>query len=409
MNYPTPKVKPLEMFFVIMSLVAYTGALVRLFVKRSYGLVEVNENNVYMQAFFVVTYLVAILCLFSKPKTFFVSTQKIPAVWLLVFWALCSVLWSYSPDVTLRRSIALIGTTIFAMYLATRFSLYQNFKFLGIAFAIVIIASYIYMFLFPTDQAWTGVFFTKNELTRASLLAGMIFVFLLQSTKRKIWGALLLAALLLLFKSSSATGIALLVICLGTITIFFILNRFGSDKKVKIIILATFMAILTASILLFYWNDVLAYFQKDATLTGRVPLWKLVWLAILKNPIVGYGYGGFWNGWNGPSAAIWRVLLWLPPGAHNGFLDLTLDLGVIGVGLYVAVLISFIYRAIKNGQRSRNFDLFLFLFIIFMLIYNLFENIALSRNSVFWLMTVMLFLQSSISTRIQGTYANVTK
>lgn len=403
------KVKPLEGIFVIMALVAYTGALVRLFVTRSYGLVEVNENNIYMQGFFVITYLVAIIYLFSKPQTFFVALQKIPAVWLLVLWALCSVLWSYAPDITLRRAVALIGTTIFAMYLATRFSPQQNFNFLGAAFAIVMIASYICALLFPTDDAWTGVFFTKNELTRASLLASMIFVFLLQTTKRKIWGGFLLAALLLLFKSSSATGIALLIISLGMIAIFFILNSSDRNKKVKIVILAVLLAILVTGTLLLYWNDVLTYFQKDVTLTGRIPLWKLVWVAIQKHPIFGYGYGGFWNGWDGPSAAIWSVLLWLPPGAHNGFLDLTLDLGIIGVGIYVTVLISFIYRAANNNQRSTSFDLFLFLFIVFMLIYNLFENIALSRNSIFWLVTVMLFLQSSISTRIQSAYANVSK
>jgi len=403
------KVNSLEGIFVIMALVAYTGALVRLFVKRSYGLVEVNENNIYMQGFFVITYLVAIIYLSSKPQTFFVSLRKIPAVWLLVLWALCSVVWSYAPDITLRRAIALVGTTVFAMYLAVRFSPQQNFKFLGTAFAIVIIASYICTFLFPTDEAWTGVFFTKNELTRASLLASMIFVFLMQTTRKRIWGVFLLAALLLLFKSSSATGIALLIMSLGMIAIFFILNSSDRNKKVKIVVLAVLLSILVAGTLLLYWNDVLAYFQKDVTLTGRIPLWKLVWVAIQQHPIFGYGYGGFWNGWEGPSAAIWRVLLWLPPGAHNGFLDLTLDLGVIGVCFYVAVLISFIYRAANNNQRSISFDLFLFLFIVFMLVYNLFENIALSRNSVFWLVTVMLFLQSSISTRIQGVYANVSK
>ena len=204
--------RSLEKIFVLLALLAYSNSFVRLFVARSEGVAVVNENNVFMQAFFAATYLGAGLYLFFKPNRFFLSIKKMTVVWLLVLWASLSFFWSYAPDITLRRSIALIGTTLFAVYLATRFSPIQNFRFLGITFCIVLSASFIFSFLSPTELGWTGVFLTKNELTRTSLLAGMVFVYLLLKTRERIWGILILASLVLIYKSYSATGIILSII-----------------------------------------------------------------------------------------------------------------------------------------------------------------------------------------------------
>src|SRR5207302_5013109 len=73
---------------------------------------------------------------------------------------------------------------------------------------------------------------------------------------------------------------------------------------------------------------------RDVTLTGRTGLWPLAVDAIAERWWFGHGYGAFWLGWDGESASIWRGLSWRPAHAHNGILDLGLELGVAGIGLF---------------------------------------------------------------------------
>jgi O-antigen ligase len=409
MQVKSSRTRPIETIFVVLALVAYTGAFVRVFVSRSYGLTVVNENNIYMQAFFAITYLVAALYLFQRPQIFLFSTRKTFIIWLLVLWTFVSVTWSYAPDITFRRSVALIGTTLFAIYLANRFSLDQNFIFLGISFSLVMLASYIFTFFFPTDLGWTGVFLTKNELTRTSLLAAMVFVYLLRTTKRVFWFVSLLAALILMYKSSSATGIILTIMGLGIIMLFFLLRHFPKNKKHNAIVLFGIMTIFVSASIVLNWENLLSFLQRDATLTGRILLWNLVWWAIQKNPVLGYGYGGFWNGWEGPSAVIWDTLHWFPPHAHNGFLDIALDLGLMGVFFYILVYGSFILSLFRDRQQSISYSVIMSLFTGFMLFYNLVENIALSRNSITWLLLVLFFSQNLIRSEAPNYHGFITK
>jgi O-antigen ligase len=296
----------------------------------------------------------------------------------------------------LRRSIALIGTTLFAAYLVFRFSLQRLFQLMGIAFAFFVILSYSYSIYYPNTFMWTGVFFTKNELTRTSILAMLVFGYCLFATKKIIWGVFLLGAIGLIFKSNSATGNIIFFLILVLFFLFVLTRHLTKIRKADIFIIAGLLALLSAVLILVNPSHIFAFFQKDITLTGRVPLWILVWNAILQKPLLGYGYGGFWLGWEGPSAYIRSIIQWHPPHAHNGFLDIMLDLGATGLLLYLLFLLSLVRQFSINRQTTYLFRLFTILLTIFLIIYNTVENIALSRNSIVWILGVVVLLQNSI-------------
>jgi exopolysaccharide production protein ExoQ len=72
----------------------------------------------------------------------------------------------------------------------------------------------------------------------------------------------------------------------------------------------------------------------------------VVMMSILKKPLIGYGYKAFWQGLNGESINPILTMKW--PGlsySENGVLDLWLELGGIGVALYVCVFL----RAVKDA------------------------------------------------------------
>ena len=76
---------------------------------------------------------------------------------------------------------------------------------------------------------------------------------------------------------------------------------------------------------------------RDSTLTGRLDIWKMV-LPLTVNPLFGAGYESFWLG---PRLdKIWSNS-WgeRPNQAHNGYLELYLDLGWVGLALLGLVMI----------------------------------------------------------------------
>jgi O-antigen ligase len=86
---------------------------------------------------------------------------------------------------------------------------------------------------------------------------------------------------------------------------------------------------------------------RDPDLTGRTHIWSIV-LSTGTNPLVGTGYESFWLG----PRLEW---VWEQAGtineAHNGFLEVYLNLGLIGVFLLVGFLIGS-YRTISRQLRS---------------------------------------------------------
>ena len=99
---------------------------------------------------------------------------------------------------------------------------------------------------------------------------------------------------------------------------------------------------------LFFGSSLLELFGRNPTLTGRTDLWNLC-LTLVRNPLVGAGYESFWLGWR--LQAMWNYIRGVNQ-SHNGYLEIYLNLGWIGVALLVTFLISG-YRNIIRAVRQR--------------------------------------------------------
>jgi exopolysaccharide production protein ExoQ len=80
---------------------------------------------------------------------------------------------------------------------------------------------------------------------------------------------------------------------------------------------------------------------KDPTLTGRLLIWRAVLSPISKSPVLGFGYSAFWLGTRGESVNIvlatgYRNLA----NAENGVLQLWLELGIVGVLIFLYTLVQ---------------------------------------------------------------------
>jgi exopolysaccharide production protein ExoQ len=126
---------------------------------------------------------------------------------------------------------------------------------------------------------------------------------------------------------------------------------------------------------------------RDPTLTGRTNVWKAV-LSTDTNPLLGTGYESFWLG---PRLSRVRELAGPVNEAHNGYLEVYLNLGLIGVFLLGIFLIAS-YRAIcKRLSPSFNLaSLGLALWTI-MLFYNMTESAAF-KGSFLWVTFLMVLI-----------------
>ena len=69
----------------------------------------------------------------------------------------------------------------------------------------------------------------------------------------------------------------------------------------------------------------------DTTLTGRDKVWAYVWKYIVKEPILGSGYGSFWYTADNTMETRTAGIFFNLGEAHNGYLDILLQLGAVGI------------------------------------------------------------------------------
>ena len=124
---------------------------------------------------------------------------------------------------------------------------------------------------------------------------------------------------------------------------------------------------------------------RDSSLTGRTRIWNEV-LPLTVNPVFGAGYESFWLG-----KRLDRI--WLENGqhinqAHNGYLEVYLDLGLVGLVLVVVVMIWGYRNAIQTVRRAPNLGSLQLAFLVVAVIYNLTEHAFRDLHPV-WIMLLL--------------------
>jgi O-antigen ligase len=128
---------------------------------------------------------------------------------------------------------------------------------------------------------------------------------------------------------------------------------------------------------------------KDATLSGRTDIWRYVWDQIQLRPLFGYGLAAFWNGYEGPSGYIQLAMRIAVIYAHNGFLDIWLSIGLVGLSVFLAGFFITSKQSLALLRKSNTPEGFWpLLFLTYILLSNLTEGTITTMNNSFWAMYV---------------------
>jgi O-antigen ligase len=130
---------------------------------------------------------------------------------------------------------------------------------------------------------------------------------------------------------------------------------------------------------------------RDATLTGRTEIWAGLLPDLMRQPFLGYGFSGFWNAQRSLEHQIGE--------AHNGYLDVCLQLGFIGFLVMTVFLLSCIGKAARRLRSDFDWGSLSLCFVMMMAIVNIAESAIDSFNRQ--MMAMVLLLSISVPTVVK--------
>jgi exopolysaccharide production protein ExoQ len=398
-----------EMIFTVASLVLLQGGFLGFL--GTGDPTDPSSGVLLLQAIWACIYATVFFLLARHRKDVAIRLFKPSWVGALLSLALLSAMWSTAPILTMRRGVAVIGTSIFGVYLASRYETRMQLCLLASSFSIGAAASLAFAVLglgtcpvlSTHDTGWCGIFLQKNRLGESMALAVPVFILLARAAPS---GKMFLrccgvGCLVLLLISDSKTFLVASLACLPLLFCGSALRGNGIRllRSVAAIVLVVFSAVFAMFRgvgLADAANGITSTLGRNITLTGRLELWVLSTVMALRRPWLGYGYNGFWLGFAGPSAAIWRVLYWKPVYAHNGILELWLDLGLLGVAVFACGYVIQVVRATRHMRRNSSAEaLWPLTLIVFMTFCNFTESSLLATNDLLWALYVGTFVALS--------------
>lgn len=324
--------------------------------------------------------------------------QGLPNIkWILglTLLAAASALWSNDPSKTLRGSIVLLGTTAFGLYFGTRFTASEQLRLLVWTCFLFILPSYLIAIILPaygvqhdgTQDAWRGIFMHKNALAEAAVFAMLVLAFV---HPMALWlrSVGILASFGLIVLSHSASG--LIVGCV--IAVLLLVSVVIRVRLVSVVLAALSGGVALSGILLLLsprMEQMLQLVHRSPDLTGRTELWAAVLHAISKQPWLGYGFSAFWQTTGRAVVAVHADVGWIPGYAHNGFLDLTLHLGLAGLAIFAFGYLVLWRRALELLFEAADAPaMWMCMYLLFTLLYNLTEGWILRQNDLYWVLYV---------------------
>lgn len=351
----------------------------------------------FKSAVLVLCWILVIFCVAQRTAHLFEQCWQAKFNFVLPALAVLSTLWSQEPPRSLLKGLCLFLVTVFAVYLVNRYNSEELIYLFYILGNIILVSSIITCFALPgsgisSDGSWRGVFHTKND---ASRVAAFLFPSILYYKPRFPSGeiarkAFFCATCVFLLLTRSATGLISVAVLILLYLLWLLIRRLAPTEKGIVIVLTVSISLGLSFLAYYYAKDILPLFGKDTTLTGRTKIWSSVILSIAKRPWLGYGHGAFWNG-TGEATNTYLVADWTVSYAHNGYLDVLLQLGFVGLA---AVCFVFI-KAVKDNASvlSREVSRYSFwclsiLALTFM--FNLDEGTFISEERIYWLLFLIV-------------------
>lgn len=387
------------------------------------GISQANGGDAAMEgspidgAFFQIL-LVAALCVLvrrgSRVGKFMATSFPFP---VLIYFAFCllSVIWSDYSLVVLKKWIKSIEDVAMILILVTDPQpvaalrrLFSRLGFILLPYSVLLIKYY------PGNGRWygfwdggemnVGVTTDKNFLGVISFVLSLGALWRVQAIlsgeeesadrRRHLWaqGILLVIGVWLLSVANSATS---LVCCVLGAGLMLVLRRpFFRRHPAGVHALVVSMIVVAGVVMLLGGGASVTHaLGRNPNLTGRTEIWAAV-IPLASNALVGAGFESFWlNPY--VHEKLWQAIpgLYLNE-AHDGYIEVFLNLGWIGVCLIVLVLLDAYRRANQAFRRVPVLGGLLLAYTLTGVTYNMTEA-GFRMLNPFWIFFLLAVIESS--------------
>lgn len=353
------------------------------------------------------------------------TLKRIPTP-LLAFlaWLSLSVIWSNYQLQTLMTVAMQLGATLFAIFLANQFGWRQLLNVLANTVRFILFSSLLFELLaavigpiepfFPNYEGdppsasylWSQANLFEGDriqgiVGNANLLAFVatlgVFLFLIEAIvtarRRAIPIASIGLAILMLVLARSAG----MTVAIGLITFAAMIAIFaeGKTKAQRRIVYARAIVFLAFAVAVFaaFYEQVFEFLGRSPDASGRFYIWETVFGLAMEKPDVGWGWIGYWI----PGVEPWDGLIVINSvpmyQAHNAYLDVFVQLGIIGLALFIWNLVAGFVRIWRVAVRHTSP---LYLYPLFILLVVLGQSLTESRLliEISWVLLVLVLVKS---------------
>lgn len=386
----------------------------------------------------------------EKPARFRWYRLPSPLYWFLGLAAL-SILWSQYRFESVLGVIAQLATTALAVVLAFVLTWHEVLRTLGTALRYLLglsLAFEVFVSLVirePLMPLWMDapegktpklLYWSRDllfeggpiqGLVASSVLLGFIallalIVFGVQLRAGLVrpfagWASLALAFATILLTRGATVWVALAA-CVAGLALALWARRMRPEKRAPLYITGLSLVAAAVAVTLFARDFVFGLLGKSGDLTGRVDTWNKVIEVADQRPWFGWGWVSYWPYWVEPFESLDRKANLPVMSAHNAWLDVWLQLGIIGVLVFLPLVVLTFWRVwfrAVDPPRSgfgparpyATSALWPFLVMIALIVQSLTESRLLIEGN--WILLVLIAVKSRFDFQLPSQDAEPTK
>ena len=400
----------------------------------------------------VLTVVGVVIFLREKPERFRWYRLPAPLYWFLAL-ALASIAWSQYRFESVLGVTAQLATTLLAVVLAFVLTWHEVLRTLGTALRWIIGVSFafeLWVSLFVHEPLFQNfierpaegekvsklLYWSRDLLfaggpiqgiVASSVLFGFIgllalIVFGIQLRAGLVspfagWFWVVAATAVILLTRGATVWVALLAV-LVVLALALWARRLGPEGRVPLYVVATALIAIAIGLVLFAREFVFGLLGKSGDMTGRLETWQAVIDLAEQRPWFGWGWVSYWAPWAEPFASL-DVKAGIPVmSAHNAWLDVWFQLGIVGVLVFAPLVLLATwrvwFRAVDAPRRGfgpplpyATSALWPLLVIVALIVQSLTESRLLIEGN--WVLLVLIAVKSRFDYQLPSLDAEPTR
>lgn len=341
--------------------------------------------------------------------------------WIFIFFAYMgfSALWSDFGEVAFKRWVRTSGVLVMVLVVLTDSNpleaisrLLRRCLYVFLPLSIILIKYFRTLGVAwtkdGTGEMWVGVTTHKNQLGEMTMISGIYFIWNIMRS----WGSkkiyidllfLLMTSWLIIGSATSRSNTSIFVFFVGLIILLMfhkMSKQFMKSDPEQVQKTISTSIFLIAFVFLTFQLGFQAFNEKsilsasveasgrDMTFTGRTFLWIDLLDIASNHPILGVGYGSFWIG--DLANDLWYKHPWKPGQGHNGFVDVYVELGMVGLFLFIGVIFSAYRNILRNFVFNIEYQKFRITVLSMILLHNITETSFTRGTHNLWFLFLLV-------------------